>query len=122
MAIWQCVQGCGACCHLDPSDRPDLTDYLTSEELTHYLSLVGEGRWCINFDQATCKCRIYEQRPSFCRVTPETFGKMYGVEKGEFNDFAIECCQQQIAGVYGENSPEMEHYNLEVGAEGKGKR
>ncbi len=115
MATWQCVTGCGACCNLDPSDRPDLADYLTPEELDHYLSLVGEGGWCINFDHDTRKCRIYEQRPRFCRVTPQTFEQMYGVERAEFNNFAIECCQQQIAGVHGENSTEMEHYNREVG-------
>ncbi|HAC62632.1 MAG TPA: YkgJ family cysteine cluster protein [Cyanothece sp. UBA12306] len=115
MEIWQCVEGCGACCHLDPSDRPDLGDYLTSEELTHYLSLVGEGGWCINFDHATRKCKIYQQRPRFCRVIPETFEQMFGVERDEFNDFAIKCCQQQITGVYGKNSPEMEHFNQQVG-------
>lgn len=115
MGIWQCVEGCGACCHLDPSDRPDLEDYLSPEELTQYLSLVGEGGWCINFDHTTRKCRIYEDRPRFCRVTPETFEEMYGVEREEFNDFAIECCQQQIAGVYGEDSPEMKDYNRAVG-------
>ncbi|MEO0521169.1 MAG: YkgJ family cysteine cluster protein, partial [Cyanobacteria bacterium P01_A01_bin.116] len=23
MATWQCVKNCGACCQLDPADRPD---------------------------------------------------------------------------------------------------
>ncbi|WGT67565.1 YkgJ family cysteine cluster protein [cyanobacterium endosymbiont of Epithemia clementina EcSB] len=114
MATWQCVTECGACCNLDPVDYPNLEDYLTLDEITHYFSLVGKGRWCINFDHDTRKCRIYQKRPDFCRVTPHTFEKMYKIERTEFNDFAIECCQQQIAGVYGENSLEMEHYKQEV--------
>ncbi|MGK7941978.1 MAG: YkgJ family cysteine cluster protein [Crocosphaera sp.] len=108
---WKCVEGCGACCNLDPGDRPDLEDYLTPEELEHYLSLVGEDGWCINFDPETRKCLIYEQRPRFCRVQPDTFQTMYDIDPSEFNDFAIECCRQQIEGVYGEKSTEMEHYN-----------
>ena len=114
MATWQCVTGCGACCNLDPDDRPDLEDYLTPDEVTHYLSLVGEERWCINFTHNTRQCNVYKQRPDFCRVTPRTFKKMYRIKSKEFNDFAIKCCQQQITGVYGENSLEMEHYNQEV--------
>jgi Fe-S-cluster containining protein len=110
MATWQCVTGCGACCNLDPVDRPDLEDYLTPEEISHYFSLVGKRGWCINFNHNTRKCRIYQTRPDFCRVTPKTFETMYKVKKVQFNDFAIKCCQQQIAGIYGENSFEMKHY------------
>ncbi len=103
-----------ACCNLDPSDRPDLEDYLTPEELDHYLSLVGKDGWCINFDHETRKCLIYEQRPRFCRVQPDTFQAMYDIDPCEFNDFAIECCRQQIEGVYGGKSTEMKHYNGEI--------
>ena len=108
---WRCVENCGACCHLIPEDRPDLEQYLTPEELELYLSMVGEDGWCINFDSETRKCSIYEQRPRFCRVTPDIFKSMYQVKPEEFNDFAIACCQQQISGVYGENSPELDNYN-----------
>ncbi len=111
---WKCVEGCGACCNLDPSDRPDLEDYLTPEELDHYFSLVGEEGWCINFDHETRKCLIYEQRPRFCRVQPDNFQQMYDIDPSEFNDFAIECCRQQIEGVYGGKSTEMEDYNREI--------
>ncbi|MEA5535189.1 YkgJ family cysteine cluster protein [Crocosphaera sp. XPORK-15E] len=111
---WQCVAGCGACCNLDPSDRPDLEDYLSPEELQHYLSLVGEDGWCINFEHQTRKCRIYEQRPRFCRVQPEIFHQMYDIDVAEFNEFAIDCCREQIEGVYGEESEEMQQYNQEI--------
>jgi hypothetical protein len=114
MANWLCVKNCGACCHLDPTDRPELEDYLSPDELTLYLSMVGEEGWCINFDHDTRKCRIYEQRPRFCRVQPDTFKVMYGVNADEFNDFAIDCCRQQIEGIYGRKSSEMEHYNQAI--------
>lgn len=111
---WRCVQGCGACCNLNPSDRPDLADYLTPEELTQYLSMVGKGGWCIHFNRDRRTCNIYENRPRFCRVQPDNFQRMYGVEIDEFNDFAIDCCQQQIEGIYGRNSQEMLGYNREI--------
>ncbi|NET89358.1 MAG: YkgJ family cysteine cluster protein [Kamptonema sp. SIO1D9] len=114
MNTWRCVQNCGACCHLDPAERPDLEDYLSSEELKQYLTMVGEDGWCVNFDHDTRKCRIYEERPRFCRVQPETFQQMYQVSPEEFNDFAIDCCQQQIAGVWGFNSAEMFRYNRDL--------
>lgn len=108
---WVCVQGCGACCHLDPQERPDLETYLTPVELERYLSMVGENGWCIYYDRDRRDCRIYAERPRFCRVLPETFQSMFGVEPENFNDFAIACCREQIAGVYGEESEEMTRYN-----------
>lgn len=111
MTTWRCVKNCGACCQLDPADRPDLADYLSPAELEQYLKMVGEGGWCIYFDHARRECRIYDQRPRFCRVQVDTFESMYGVKAEEFNDFAIACCHQQIEGIYGKNSPEMERYH-----------
>ncbi|MBD2313514.1 YkgJ family cysteine cluster protein [Desertifilum sp. FACHB-1129] len=115
MANWHCVKKCGACCHLDPTDRPDLEDYLNPEELSVYLSLVGEDGWCIHFDQDTRQCSIYADRPRFCRVQQDVFGDLYGIEPEELNDFAIDCCREQIEGVYGERSLEMIRFNQEVG-------
>ncbi len=115
MATWHCVKNCGACCHLDPGDRPDLQDYLTPAELELYISLIGLDGWCINFDQTTRECRIYPDRPRFCRVEAEIFSDMYGIEAEELSDFAIECCQQQIEGVYGDKSLEMIRFNQEIG-------
>ena len=114
MANWQCIQGCGACCHLDPRDRPDLDQYLTPDELTHYLSLVGDDGWCIHYDQDTRRCRIYATRPRFCRVQADTFEHMFGITLDELNDFAIACCQQQIGGVYGKQSEELARFTTAV--------
>ena len=111
---WQCVNNCGACCNLTPEDRPDLAEYLSSEELELYMSMVGESGWCINYDRDSRKCQIYDERPRFCRVEPDNFASMYSVDKSEFDEFAIACCQQQITGVYGEDSSELEHYNQTI--------
>ena len=111
---WQCVSGCGACCNLTPEDRPDLAEYLSSEELELYMSMVGEDGWCINYDRDTRKCQIYDRRPRFCRVQPDNFENMYGVEAEEFNEFAIACCQEQIMGVYGKDSQELKRYNRAI--------
>ncbi len=115
MSNWQCVKQCGACCHLDPEYRPDLDEYLNPDELELYLSMVGEDGWCMNYDHNTRECRIYPDRPRFCRVEPDVFEDMYSINSEDLNDFAIECCQQQIEGVYGERSLEMLRFNQTVG-------
>ncbi len=107
MATWRCVKQCGACCNLDPAERPDIEDYLSPDELELYLSMVGADGWCTNYDRLTRECRIYPNRPRFCRVEPAIFQDMYNVSPEQLNDFAIECCQQQISGVYGDRSLEM---------------
>lgn len=113
MATWQCVKNCGACCNLTPVDRPDLADYLTPDQLEIYMGMVGADGWCIHYDSQQRLCKIYDQRPSFCRVQADTFKQMFGIESYELNDFAIDCCQEQISGVYGANSKELNHF-LEV--------
>ncbi|MBD6614486.1 YkgJ family cysteine cluster protein [Komarekiella sp. 'clone 1'] len=115
MATWQCVKQCGACCNLDPAERPDLEQYLSPAELELYFSMVGEGGWCVNLDRTTRECRIYDNRPRFCRVDPKIFQDMYGIEPEELNDFAIDCCRQQIEGVYGDRSLEMLRFDRSVG-------
>ncbi|MEL7037435.1 MAG: YkgJ family cysteine cluster protein [Cyanobacteria bacterium J06592_8] len=115
MATWQCVKNCGACCYLEPSERPELDEYLDPEALELYLSLVGEDGWCIHYNSEDRNCNIYLDRPRFCRVQADTFEEMFGIEPEELNDFAIDCCQQQIEGVYGADSPEMSQFNQQVG-------
>jgi Fe-S-cluster containining protein len=115
MATWQCIKACGACCFLAPDDRPDLENYLTPEQLTLYLSLVGPDGWCIHYNKENRSCRIYEDRPEFCRVTAATFEAMFDIAREDLSDFAIECCQEHIQDIYGENSPEMQRFNQSVG-------
>ena len=77
--------------------------------------MVGGDGWCINYDRIGRECRIYAHRPRFCRVESEVFADMYGTEAEELNDFAIECCEQQITGVYGDLSLEMVRFESAVG-------
>lgn len=114
MATWRCIKGCGACCHLDPLERPELSDYLAPDELEAYFRLVGDDGWCIHFDPDTRECRIYENRPRFCRVEPEVFKDLYDVEPEELNDFAIDCCREQIDAVYGDRSLERLRFDRDV--------
>ncbi|MGF1491948.1 MAG: YkgJ family cysteine cluster protein [Microcoleaceae cyanobacterium] len=115
--IWQCAKHCGACCQLNPTERPDLEEYLSPEELEHYLSLVGLGGWCIHFNHGTRECGIYAERPQFCRVESESFQRMYGVKPEELDEFAIFCCREQISSVYGSNSEEMARFNQGIESE-----
>jgi hypothetical protein len=115
MGSWQCIKMCGACCHLDPDERPGLEEYLSPVQLEEYLRLVGADGWCINFDKLSRECKIYKNRPRFCRVEPEIFEEMYQVNLEEFNNFAIECCHEQIEGVYGKDTLEMSQYLQSVG-------
>jgi Fe-S-cluster containining protein len=115
MATWQCVKQCGACCHLDPLDRPDLEDYLSPDELAQYLSMVGEDGWCIHYNHDSRECSIYADRPRFCRVQADVFEDLYGVPPEELNDFAIACCQEQIEAVHGDRSLELLRFQRAVG-------
>jgi hypothetical protein len=48
-------------------------------------------------------------------VEPEVFQEMYGVEPQDLNDFAIDCCRQQIEGVFSDRSLEMLRFDRAVG-------
>ena len=43
-------------------------------------------------------CKIYDERPEFCRVEVARFTRVYEIEEEEFNDFCAFCCREQIAG------------------------
>jgi len=79
------------------------------------MGLVGEDGWCINYDKAKRECSIYDTRPNFCRVEQETFQQLYNIEPDKLNEFAIECCEQQISGIYGNKSAEMDRFYEAVG-------
>jgi len=34
MANWKCIKNCGACCQLNPDERPDLEEYLTPAQVS----------------------------------------------------------------------------------------
>ncbi len=120
MATWQCIDSCGSCCYLNPLERPDLNEYLSKDELLLYLSLVGEDGWCVHFDAPSRRCRIYADRPRFCRVEPDVFSEMYGIAPEELDDFAIACCVEQIESVRGDCSSEMVRFTQAIAAADSG--
>eukprot|EP00898_Chlorokybus_atmophyticus_P001271 jgi/Chlat1/2144/Chrsp17S02845 len=94
---WACIKQCGACCNLDPAERPDLDKYLRNPaELELYLSMVGDDGWCINFDKQSRTCRIYDDRPRFCRVEPDVWEDMFGVSEKELAAFACRSLLQVL--------------------------
>jgi Fe-S-cluster containining protein len=92
--IWQCISGCGACCRLDPDRRGEALAALNAEQRSTYMDLVAADGWCRHFDTGNRRCRIYADRPDFCRV--QRLLALFGQEGEDFDSFAISCCLQQI--------------------------
>ncbi len=111
---WNCVRNCGACCYLAPAERPFLDEYLDSEQLALYHSLVGQDGWCRHFEPETRTCGIYEHRPAFCRVSPEVLVELYDEAPEDLDAWATHCCREHIEAVHGARSPEMGRFNRAV--------
>ena len=106
---WQCISQCGACCRLAPEERAEALEALNEEDQATYLSMVGSDGWCIHFDSGGRRCRIYDDRPKFCRVS--CLDQLFDIEPDQLDVFAIGCCQQQIRSVYGGRSKELRRFN-----------
>ena len=106
---WQCISQCGACCRLAPEERAEALEALNEEDQATYLSMVGSDGWCIHFDSGGRRCRIYDDRPKFCRVS--CLDQLFDIETNQLDVFAIGCCQQQIRSVYGGRSKELRRFN-----------
>jgi Fe-S-cluster containining protein len=91
---WQCITGCGSCCRLDPALRGDAIAALDPHQQERYLEMVGPDGWCIHFDTGSRRCRIYEDRPDFCRV--EHLVSLFGQPGEDPEALAIASCKQQI--------------------------
>ena len=109
---WSCINNCGACCYLAPEERSEALKFLTSKQTLKYLSMVGPDGWCINYDTGSRRCKIYEQRPDFCRVS--NFNYIFKLEFTDANMFAIKCCRQHIKSKYGGRSLVMKRFNRKV--------
>ena len=105
---WICIQHCGACCRLAPDERSDALEALSEEQQRLYLSMVGPDGWCIHYDTGGQRCRIYDDRPDFCRVSG--MGQLFGVNDDDLDAFAIACCTQQIRSTYGGRSDVMRRF------------
>jgi len=94
-----------------------LKDYLKKEgEYEQYVSMIGKDDWCVNYDQQTRMCKIYDTRPDFCVVKPEKMREMFEIEEEEINDFCAFCCREHIGDVYGEDSKEMDRFEQVIEA------
>eukprot|EP00913_Durusdinium_trenchii_P010635 g9979.t1 len=106
-AGWKCVSGCGACCMLGTEDGADTRKGWK------------EDGWCKHFDHESRTCKIYDDRPDFCRV--KTFlcaqAPFFGVDSADedaLGGFCADSCRQNIGDVYGDDSEEMLKFDSEV--------
>ena len=106
---WKCVNGCGACCRLEPADRTEALEALDKSQKQQYLDMVNSDGWCKYFDTSLKTCKIYEDRPDFCNVKSLT--KLYGIPSEYGNSFAIQCCKQHIRSLYGGKSKILKSFN-----------
>lgn len=108
---WECMQKCGACCFLGDYDDEVLREMLQEEkDVIEYLGMISESGWCKWFDKVLRTCTKYEDRPRFCRATPDVFQDLYEIEKSDFDESAISFCESHIDNTYGEESDEALRY------------
>ncbi len=128
---WQCIAGCGACCRLDPALREDALEALDPQQREVYLAMVGPDGWCIHFDTGARRCRVYSERPDFCRVSnlaqlfaPELDGVQAAEDHpsadspqqwpAEMHALAIGCCIDQIRSEYGGRGRVMRRFQRAI--------
>ena len=80
--------------------------------------MVGEDGWCKHYDSGGRRCRIYAERPDFCRVS--SLADLFDVPAEDTDAFAIACCNQQIRSLYGGRSSEMRRFTRAVNRTVKG--
>ncbi|XP_023518453.1 uncharacterized protein LOC111781942 [Cucurbita pepo subsp. pepo] len=114
--LWQCVEGCGACCKLakGPSFASPEEIFQNPSDIELYKSLIGADGWCIHYEKSSRKCSIYADRPYFCRVESPVFEKLYGIKENKFNKVACSSCRDTIKAIYGFQSKELEGFNKAV--------
>ena len=96
-------------CRLDPTQRPEALAALSPQQQETYLKMVGQDGWCIHFDSGSRRCRIYEQRPDFCRV--DNLMVLFGrAGEDDPDQLAISCCRQQIRVEYGGRGKVMRRF------------
>lgn len=109
---WQCIPNCGACCKLDPIERTEALEALNADQQKVFMDMVLPNGWCRNFDSGSRTCRIYNERPDFCRVS--CIGSLFSIPITDIDDFAIKCCKQQIRSVYGGRSLVMRKFTKAI--------
>ena len=110
MKSWTCIENCGACCRFDLTEREDLTNKLSKEDIALINSMKCKDGWCKYFDKSKRECMIYESRPFFCRVSD--FSKAFKGYLKNGDKFLIDCCKQHISSIYGSQSKEMRNFKV----------
>ena len=112
MKTWSCIENCGACCHIDLAEREDLSNILSTKDITLINSMTDKDGWCKYLDKSNRKCIIYESRPHFCRVN-DFSASLKGYKKNG-NKFLIDCCKQHISSIYGRKSKQLKAFKSKV--------
>ena len=112
MKSWSCIENCGACCKFDLSERDNLTNKLSNNDLNLINSMTSKDGWCKHLDRSNKKCLIYESRPHFCRV--KEFSKSFKDYLKKGDKFLIDCCTQHISSIYGRRSKQMKDFKTSV--------
>ena len=112
MKSWSCIENCGACCHLDLSDRDDLSGVLSNKDMALIKTMKSKDGWCKYLDKTNRKCMIYESRPHFCRVNQFSSSFKGYLKNGD--KFLIDCCTQHISSIYGRKSEQMKAFKSSV--------
>lgn len=105
MKSWTCINECGACCKFDLHDRENISKFLNDDDIALINSMTDKNGWCKNLDKKNMSCKIYDERPHFCRVDNFSINFKEYLKKGD--NFLINCCKQHISSVYGKKSPQM---------------
>ena len=109
---WSCIENCGACCRFDLTERDNLTDKLSSDDLALINSMTLKDGWCKYLDKTNKKCTIYETRPHFCRVNEFSSSFKEYLKNGD--KFLIDCCKQHISSIYGKKSTQMVNFKKTI--------
>ena len=112
MKSWTCIENCGACCKFDLSERDDISNKLTEDDITLINTMTSSDGWCKYLDRKNRKCSIYQNRPHFCRV--DKFSTSFSNYRKYGDKFLIDCCKEHIKSVYGIKSENLKRYKKAI--------
>ena len=112
MKSWTCIENCGACCKFDLTERDDLSNKLSEEDIKLINSMTSSDGWCKYLDKNNKKCMIYKKRPHFCRVNE--FSTTFKEYRKNGDKFLIDCCKQHISSVFGNKSENMKRFKIAI--------
>ena len=112
MKSWTCIDKCGACCKFDLNERLDTVAKLSLKDIAEIKLMTNKDGWCKYLDQKNKKCKIYKNRPHFCRV--EKFSMKFKEYYKKGDEFLINCCKENIRSIYGKDSWQMKNYKKEI--------